>query len=342
MLAAVGGASFRQARLHGGGGTALAAGRGRNWTLGGVARQARDIVLKWLLRENARPVLDLLGLRDVATVLGPAPTALADVTVRGHVLDYLLALEDGTYLHLEPQSHPADLDRLLVYDALLYRQDHRRIRTVVVYAGPVRQAADTLDAGCARYRVENVYLGALDGDAVLADLGAKVAAGEALTRDDVVRLAFVPLMGLRQKSIAAAATEALRLARGIGEAAERRGCLAAIVGLASRVLDEAEAATLLRGVHEMPDLLAELLSEGMQKGLEKGLEKGLKKGRHEGRAEGLAESILLAVRMRLGGVPSALEQRVRAERRPEVLEVWLKAALAAPSPEALLAAMGPE
>ena len=53
-------------------------------------------------------------------------------------------------------------------------------------------------------------------------------------------------------------------------------------------------------------------------------------------------ALLLAVLVRLGGVPSALEQRVRAERRPEVLEIWLKAALAVTSLEALLAAMGPE
>ena len=291
-------------------------------------------MLKWLLREHAQAVLDLLGLRDVV-IVGPAPTELADVTIRGHLLDYLLVLADGRYLHLEPQSQPAELDRLHVYDAVLYRQDHRRIWTVVVYAGTVRQAADTLDTGAALYRVQNVYLGRYDGDAALAGLAAKVAAGEALSRDDVVTLAFIPLMGLRARSMESAALDALRLARGIGEAAERRGCMAAIVGLSSRVLDEEAAARLMREVREMPDLLVELLAEGRAKGRAE----GEAKGRAEGEANGRAESVLLALRMRLGRVPNAVEQRVRAESRLDVLDAWLKAALDVTSIEAFTAAL---
>lgn len=36
--------------------------RGRQCTLGGIAQQARDIVLKWLWREPVQATLDLLGL----------------------------------------------------------------------------------------------------------------------------------------------------------------------------------------------------------------------------------------------------------------------------------------
>ena len=63
------------------------------------------------------------------------------------------------------------MEPLPVADAVFYRQDHRRIRTVVVYAGTVRWAADTLGNGAALYRVANVYLGWYDGEAALTGLG---------------------------------------------------------------------------------------------------------------------------------------------------------------------------
>lgn len=46
------------------------------------------MVLKWLWREQAQATLDLLGLGEVV-VADPAPTELADVTILGHLLDYL-------------------------------------------------------------------------------------------------------------------------------------------------------------------------------------------------------------------------------------------------------------
>ena len=101
------------------------------------------------------------------------------------------------------------MEPLPVADAVFYRQDRRRIRTVEVHAGTVRWAADTLGNGAALYRVANVYLGWYDGEAAFAGLAAKVAAGEALSRNGAVHLAFIPLLGLRERCLQAAAVEAL-------------------------------------------------------------------------------------------------------------------------------------
>ena len=115
-----------------------------------ISRQSHDSAMKWAAETFRDVALDLLGLR-ASRITGVGSPDLPEVTVRGHVMDFLFRLEDGTNLHLEFQSAPAVLRDFLLYDVLLFRRDGRPVRTVVVYTGAIESAPRTLDVGSVAY-----------------------------------------------------------------------------------------------------------------------------------------------------------------------------------------------
>ena len=274
-----------------------------------VASQSQDILWKRL-----RPLLGGRSLRSLGIEAPPAtavlPTELPEVSIRMHVIDYLVELADGSCLHLEFQStsQPDDLVRFLLYDARLYERDRKRIRTVVIYTGGVRQAPHDLDAGCLRYQVENVYMSGLDGDRHLVALKQR-AATAGLMADDALEIAVLVLMGHRARSPYEVALEASNLAAALPEHV-RDDCRSAVIGFAERQLTDGE----LRGVLEV-EAMAGLVSRMIA----------------EGEAKAKAEDVLLVLGERFGEVSAGLSERIRGQQDIATLRRWMVAALRAAS-----------
>ena len=70
-------------------------------------------------------------------------------------------------------------------------------------------------------------------------------------------------------------------------------------------------------------------------GLERGLKEGRKAGRREGRREGQAALLASILEMRFGPLPEEARQHI-AGADGELLETWAKAAIDAPTLEAVL------
>ena len=283
--------------------------------------QAHDIILKSIAPLFVGQSLAALGI-DAPPAVSIAATEMPEVSVHAHDLDFLLELADESYLHLEFQStkDARDLARFLVYDALLYQRDGRRIRTVVIYTGGVKRAADRVDAGSLRYQIENVYLGSIDGDQRLATLRAR-AATSGLGEDDAVDVALVMLMGHRAGTHGDVARQAVKLAAALPAPVSDR-CTAAVMGLAVRYLTDDEFSRLM-GERSVAKRYGEMLVEE--------LAKGRAKGRAEGRAEGKAEDILVVLRERFGAVPESVAGRVGSQRDLGILDAWMVLALRAAS-----------
>ncbi len=286
-----------------------------------VAPQAHDIVLKHLSQLFVGRTLEPLGL-DTPVVSAAVPTELPEVSVRAHTVDYLFELADGTMLHLEFQSgrHAAELIRFLVYDALVFQRHRRQVRTAVVYTGRVRRADDRVAAGSLQYQVENVYLGAMDGDAALADLERRRREG-ALWREDALAIALTVLKRFTGRTRLEAVGAAMHMAAALPDEQSRTECQASVLGLAQQYLSQSQFGALA-GVGDV------------SKALDRMIEEGWIRGRAEGKAEGKAEAVLLALRERFDNVPAPLVARVSRQRDGDVLERWLALAIKAPSLQA--------
>jgi len=133
---------------------------------------------------------------EVVTLSADARTELLHIHVQRNINDWILILDDGTYLHIEFQSDydSQDLVRFMISDATLYFKVRKRIRTIVVYTADIKSTATMLDAGVFQYKVEPFYMSELNGDDRYEALRVKVDAGERLSKQDLMSIVFLPMM----------------------------------------------------------------------------------------------------------------------------------------------------
>jgi hypothetical protein len=200
---------------------------------------------------------------------------------------------------------------------LLYMKYRSPVETVVIYTGGTRRAEEEIEAGSLRYRVKAVFMSRFDGEAVLARVEGKVAAGERLDRRDFSELVFVPCMRL-ERSAGEALLRAVELARWFSDEEERMMCVGAAVTLGEKFLDAQQTARLeeVLSVSKVLDRMGERYRE-----------QGYAEGEAKGEAKARADAVLELLR-RLGPVPADLERRVRAQET-EVLRKLLLAAVEA-------------
>ena len=283
-------------------------------------RHVKDLVTGALAETFGDDLFAALGLKDMPSITGSLPTVVREVELQDWEMDYVFGLATGDRAHLEFQDATGQeaLRRFLLYDALRFYREGRRLHTVVVYTGAVQTAPETLDAGSIGYRVRNVYLRAFDGEATLRALREKVDAGQRLSRREAVRLALVPLMRLGALSMGDAAAAALPLLRGLPGDRARAQLAATLIGLCARYVSKESLGRLIamaRTTTLFDDLLAEMVA----------------KGKAEGEAEGEARAVLRVLLGRFGTVDSALTAHVLGQRDMQTLDRWLDLALAAAS-----------
>lgn len=227
-----------------------------------VPRNANDIIAKYLVGAVPGAAFEAIGIHD-AEVVRPLPTELPKVEIRDEFIDIMFELADGRLLHLEFQTtKERNLYRFLHYDAAIAERYRKRIRTVVLYTRDVTEAPETLDIGCAQYRVENLYLSAMDGDAVLDTLERHLATHE-WTEADRVRLAFAFHMRFVRRSKDEAFEEIVDLVRRLPERDERNYLAALILGFSARRLMDEQKRRLME-VLKMTEMLREIEQEARQ------------------------------------------------------------------------------
>ncbi|WP_287193055.1 hypothetical protein [Syntrophothermus sp.] len=225
--------------------------------------------------------LDLPPIRDML------PTVIPVAEVKEERIDFLFRLEDGSLLHLEFQTTAAtraDMERFAGYDLKLLERYREIIRTVVIYSGRVKEAPVGFDGGSLVYRVTNVYLKSWDGEKEYEYLRERIDRGEELSRAEIVRLIFLPLMK-HDGAEGEVAIKAAELAKRIRD--EKQNLVfAAIIALSDRYMTEAQKKRLLEVV-TMTQIEQWIREEGR------------KEGRIEGKIEGERQKALNAARVAL-------------------------------------------
>ena len=194
-----------------------------------VAREAKDILLKRLVGGLGGGFSAALGL-DLAPIVEALPAELPVLSVRAEQPDNLFRMADAAIVQFEFQMkrNPDDLERFYRTQFAVAEHYQCPVHMVVLYGPDVLEAPDTLDRGSAVYRVRNVRIGAMDGDAVVAMLRERIATGVPLSEAEATRIKLLPLMRQRRE-LGELLREVAVLARGLPRA-EREEILGTMVG----------------------------------------------------------------------------------------------------------------
>lgn len=68
------------------------------------------------------------------------------------------------------------------------------VNTAIIYSGRIESAPQLLDKGSLCYRVTNVFLKSMDGDAEYNRMKTLLEQGQELAEEDLLKLILLPLM----------------------------------------------------------------------------------------------------------------------------------------------------
>jgi hypothetical protein len=206
-----------------------------------VAHQANDIIQKYTSGRFKETLLKFFGITSVG-VKGLINVELPVVEATQTSTDFIFLLEDDTLLHIEFQTTYTenDLIRFALYDWRLYGLHKKKIKTVVIYSSDVKKVDGSIDNGMMEYAPAKIMLYEYDGNAIYADLKAKLAGKQDLTDDNMLNLIFLPLMRNSVPKPELAKTT-IELAQTIADKDKSIDCTAIAYAFALKYLNEEEA-----------------------------------------------------------------------------------------------------
>jgi len=164
-----------------------------------ISGHNNDIIMKATAAMFKDKSLEVFGLKT-AKIVDIMPTVLPVVEAKEKRVDFVFLLEDDTLLHLEFQTTvPEDLlRRFAYYGARLVERHNKDVNTAVIYSGRIESAPELLEQGSLCYRVTNVFLKRMDGDAEYNRIKTLLEQGQELAEVDLMKLILLPLMKSEQ------------------------------------------------------------------------------------------------------------------------------------------------
>lgn len=174
-----------------------------------------------------------------------------------------------TIKHFEFQSTNQGrigLKRFRVYEAQLSYEHKKDVVTYVLFSGNIKKPKTKLRSGINTYQIQPIIMKDKNADEVIAELNRKIAAGEKITKADLLPLVLSPLMGgeMSQKERVSAAYDITRKAIGV-DAEVIRKVEAVIYIMADKFLDSVEMEQLKKEI-KMTRLGKMLYDDGRAEG----------------------------------------------------------------------------
>lgn len=178
-----------------------------------ISGHNNDIIMKATAAMFKDKSLEVFGLKT-GKIVDIMPTVLPVVEAKEKRVDFVFLLEDDTLLHLEFQTTvPEDLlRRFAYYGARLVERHNMDVNTVVIYSGRIESAPELLEQGSLCYRVTNIFLKSMDGDAEYNKIKTLLEKGKDLEEVDLLKLILLPLMK-SQQPVAEMTIKAAQLAK---------------------------------------------------------------------------------------------------------------------------------
>ena len=155
-----------------------------------------DLIMKKAMDVFAEEGLKFFGINQ--KVKDSSSTEIVVLEALNLHMDYTFLMEDDSYIHFEFQTTnkgKKDLRRFRAYEALLSLQKEKDVTTYVVYSNNIKKAMSSLETGISKFNVKSIFMSEKNGDLIFEELEKKINNKEKLTKQELVSLAFTPIMG---------------------------------------------------------------------------------------------------------------------------------------------------
>ena len=155
-----------------------------------------DLIMKKAMDVFAEEGLKFFGINQ--KVKDSSSTEIVVLEALNLHMDYTFLMEDDTYIHFEFQTTnkgKKDLRRFRAYEALLSLQKEKDVTTYVVYSNNIKKAMSSLETGISKFNVKSIFMCEKNGDLIFEELEKKINNKEKLTKQELISLAFTPIMG---------------------------------------------------------------------------------------------------------------------------------------------------
>ena len=155
-----------------------------------------DLIMKKAMDVFAEEGLKFFGINQ--KVKDSSSTEIVVLEALNLHMDYTFLMEDDTYIHFEFQTTnkgKKDLRRFRAYEALLSLQKEKDVTTYVVYSNNIKKAMSSLETGISKFNVKSIFMSEKNGDLIFEELEKKINNKEKLTKQELISLAFTPIMG---------------------------------------------------------------------------------------------------------------------------------------------------
>jgi len=280
-----------------------------------ISGHNNDIIMKATAEMFKNKALTVFGLKT-AKIVGIMPTVLPVVEAKEKRVDFVFLLEDDTLLHLEFQTTvPEDLlRRVAYYGARIVERHNMDVNTAIIYSGRIESAPELLDKGSLCYRVTNVFLKSMDGDAEYHRIKTLVENGLKLEETDLMKLILLPLMKSQQPE-----AEMTLKAAELAKASHGKSIgfvIGAIIAITDKFLPEDYKKKLLE-VLRMTQIEEWLKEEGKAEGRVEGKLEGKQEGKMEGKQEvarnALNEGLEPEIVAKITGLPLKTIQKIKGD-----------------------------
>ena len=155
-----------------------------------------DLIMKKAMDVFAEEGLKFFGINQ--KVKDSSSTEIVVLEALNLHMDYTFLMEDDSYIHFEFQTTnkgKKDLRRFRAYEALLSLQKEKDVTTYVVYSNNIKKAISSLETGISKFNVKSIFMSEKNGDLIFEELEKKINNKEKLTKQELISLAFTPIMG---------------------------------------------------------------------------------------------------------------------------------------------------
>ena len=155
-----------------------------------------DLIMKKAMDVFAEEGLKFFGINQ--KVKDSSSTEIVVLEALNLHMDYTFLMEDDSYIHFEFQTTnkgKKDLRRFRAYEALLSLQKEKDVTTYVVYSNNIKKAMSSLETGISKFNVKSIFMSEKNGDLIFEELEKKINNKEKLTKQELISLAFTPIMG---------------------------------------------------------------------------------------------------------------------------------------------------
>ena len=249
-----------------------------------IAYQNKDISSKVFGEHLREKSLEVYGFNDLPRIVDVRPTNLPAIEVNELRLDNLFVFEDGSVGIIDYESGYSD-ENILKYMDYVSRIIRRwygengefpRLRIIIIYTADVSPGSTQgyYDFMGASLTLSEGFLIAVDGDEIYRDIDRKLADGESLTEQDIMRLAIMPLTYRDRDRKQEAVSDAAQLAGGIADDEMKRMALAGIMAFSDKIITEAEAENIRRSI--MMTKIEKILEREKREAIDEAVKKNTK------------------------------------------------------------------